>query len=91
MSSSINKPTGKGYTSSLQRVCADCAHIEMRHYGNRCYAGVDCDCVGMTARKLDSIEKAILTAEKAKSIEYLGEAWMDDLMREWKHRDIGGL
>ena len=99
MSSEINKPTGYGYSSLMQRLCAECGHIEMGHYEKRCFRDVDfgrrCDCFGFTARELTEDERRILQAERQEKsgspVKYVGEAWVDDLMREWGKRRIKGI
>ena len=87
MSSSINRPTGQGYVSNLQRSCTLCGHKEIEHYG-RCQFHPACPCKGFTARKLDKKELAIMEEQQIDNeLKYVGEAWLDEFVEDFKKRD----
>lgn len=81
MSSSVNRPTGLGYTGSPYRTCTLCNHLESSHYGHRCHASLSrrgafepCPCLGFSARELDEKEKEILAQKIEAELEYVGES-----------------
>lgn len=90
MSSSINRPTGLGYTGSPYRTCTLCHHLESTHYGHRCHASLGrrgafepCTCLGFSARELEEEEKKILEVGRIESeLEYVGEALYTEIKRE---------
>jgi len=93
MSSELNKPTGLGYQSNLQRECAECHHREIKHYGHRCYEGIDgggalddeiviCECLGFTVRELDELERRVLAEQAESELEYVGEVITREIRRE---------
>lgn len=105
MPSSVNRPTGLGYQSSLQRICAECGHTEVVHWGHDCFRKLTgrrdeyCLCLGFTARERDDNEKAVLAEIKAAKLkkdqesraEVLPEVWIKELEREFKRRVIRGI
>jgi hypothetical protein len=47
-----------------------------------------CDCKGFAARKLDKQELAIIEAQQIdKELTYVGEAWLDEFVEDFKKRD----
>ena len=84
MSSNINKPTGLGYSSSMQRKCTNCSHTELNHYG-KCLYYPACGCKGFSARKLDKEELAAL--EPSAETKYVGEAWLDEFVSDATKND----
>ena len=86
MASQVNKPTGLGYSSGLQRKCGLCKHKEIEHYG-KCLYHPACDCKVFTARELDPIEREILAEDTVVlDVKYVGEAWLDEFVEDFKKR-----
>lgn len=97
MSSNVNKPTTYGYHSNMQRSCVTCGHVELKHYGKRCYVGIDggghmdddiitCQCTGYTNRELTDDEREILAELVERELTYVGEALELEIRRESERR-----
>jgi hypothetical protein len=105
MPSQVNRPTGLGYQSSLQRICAECGHTEIVHWEHSCFRRASefsdefCPCLGFTARERDENEKRALAeikAEKRKKAEesrpeVLNDVWLEQLERDFRQRRIKGI
>lgn len=87
MSSQVNRPTGLGYVSPMQRECTICGHRELLHYG-RCMYHPACDCKGFAARKLSKQELTIMEEQQIDNeLKYVGEAWLEEFVEDFKKRD----
>lgn len=78
---------GSGY-NSVSRKCFGCGHTELEHFG----PCSKCKCGSFHARKLSRVEKRIMRAEHGgKGVQYQGEGWLNDFMRDWSKRKIEGV
>ena len=84
MSSNINRPTGLGFHSNLQRECSICKHAEMDHFG-RCLFYPACDCKGFSARDLDEAELAAMheASKRVVPVEIDEDSWLKELVHDF--------
>jgi hypothetical protein len=87
----------------MQRLCSDCGHTEIVHWEQHCFRKVTrfsddfCPCLGFTARERTEDEIRIakeLRDERLKRSskpEYIGEAWLDEFVGDFKKRRIRDL